>query len=90
MRADLLVNRDILAPDVEKLGDKLVRIGDHQVCIEWQFAERLQGPDNGRSVREIRHEVAVHDVEMYPVRAAALGGAHRLTEIARVGRQDRW
>ena len=43
--------------------------------VENQFGERADGADHIRTERYIRHEMAVHDVEMQPVGFRSLDAA---------------
>jgi hypothetical protein len=45
--------------------------------------------DNHRPERDIRHEAAVHHVDMNPVGAARIDGANLVGEIPEIRRQDR-
>ena len=63
------------------------------MIIRWTssgtVATRLIDRDDRRPDGDVRHEVAVHDVDVNQVGAAALHGGDRLAERGEVGREDR-
>ena len=63
---------------------------DHQVGVEaaWSLcgAERLH---DVRAEGDVGHEMAVHHVEMDPVRAGLVDRAHLLAQAGEVGGEDR-
>ena len=78
-RADLPYQRShVIAQfdvDVHLIGagpcerfQKNFRLGTHQVHIEKQLGQRAQRLHHGRTEGDVRHEMAVHDVEMQPIR----------------------
>jgi len=74
MTSRSIIAPSILSADFSKLGEGgEIGIGrcDHQMAVEdlvRAVADRL---DNWRAEGDVRHEMAVHHVEMDPVRAGA-------------------
>src|SRR6185295_11970828 len=85
---DLDVDRDRVAAGVEVLLDVAGRVGDHQVRVERQSGPAPEGLDGLRPEREIRHEVAVHHIEMDAIGALPLGAGHGVGEVPEVGVED--
>ena len=75
-----------------RLGERL-QIGvdrrDHQVGVEALGAVRADGADEVGAEGEVGDEVAVHDVEMEPVRPGGVDRAHLLAQPREVAGQDR-
>ena len=71
-----------------KRFDVPVRVGDHQVNIQRDLRDPLQRSDHRWADRDVRHEVAVHDVDMDQISAAPLHGGDRRSEGGEIGRQD--
>ena len=85
---DLDVDRDRVASGVEVLIDVASRLADHQVSIERQLRPRTQVLDRLRAERQVRDEVAVHDVEVDAVGAGFLDTADGIGEVGEVGIED--
>ena len=60
----------------------------HQVAVEVERRMAAQRRHHGRTDRDVRHEVPVHDVDVEPVGRRS-DFAHLLGQEAEVGRQDR-
>ena len=83
------VNDDRVArPDVE-LRCVLGRAFDHQVDEKREIDPLPQGVDDGRPEREVRHEVAVHDVDVEHVGPAFLRELDLFRQLGVVGGQYR-
>ena len=90
---DVRARLDVHGDDVGAgLGEGL-EIGiagrDHQVHVEHLPGVRAQRLHHVRADGDIRHEVAVHDVDVDPVGAGGIDRAHLLAELGEVGGQDR-
>jgi len=64
------------------------RLDDHEVHVEREPGHAVQRLDDQGSEREVRHELAVHDVHMEEVGARALDARDLLRELREVGRED--
>ena len=62
---------------------------DHQMHVERLLGVRPDRFDDVRADRNVRHEMAVHDVDMDPVGAGGIDRAHLLAELGEIGGQDR-
>ncbi len=72
------------------LGEGLeIRIAgrDHQMGVEDLFGRAAYGLHDRRPERNVGHEVAVHDVDMDPVGASRVNGAHFVAQFSEVGRK---
>jgi hypothetical protein len=49
---------------------------------------RSQGFDDARSDRKIGHKMAVHDIDVDPVRTGGVNRPNFFAEFGKVGRQD--
>ena len=63
---------------------------DHQVHVERLFGVRPDRFDDVRADGNVRHEMAVHDVDMDPVGAGGIDRAHLLAQFREIGGEDRW
>ncbi len=79
----------MLAPASTNAGMYFVGIGDHQVNIQRQLCRLVNGFDDRRPDGDIRHKVAIHDVDMQEVDASLLDFANVRAQICEIGRQDR-
>ncbi len=78
---DLDVDRDRVAAGVEELLDVAARLADHQVRVERELRPRSEVLDGLGAERQVRDEVAVHDVEMDAVGTGLLDAADRVGEV---------
>ncbi len=81
MRSGFGVNRDVVAAG---LGESLeIRIAgrDHQMRVEDFLRMRAHRLDDIGPVGNVRHEVAIHHVEMHPVRAGLIDGADFFAQL---------
>ena len=67
------------------LGDVALRLHHHQVYVERRVGEPPEGPDQRRTEGQVRHESAIHDVDVQPLRAARQRRLHLLAQPAEVG-----
>ena len=61
---------------------------DHQMDVERLVQCAAECLHHGRADREVRHEMAIHHVDVDPVRARFVDRAHFLAELREVGGQD--
>ncbi len=61
---------------------------DHEMDVERLGAVRPERLHHRRADGQIGHEMAVHDVDVDPVRSRLVDGAHLLAEPGEVGRED--
>ena len=86
---DLDMKRDVRGACLREGLDVRSRVCHHEVDVENGVGDRLvDGPADGRTHREVRHEVAVHHIDVQQVAARGKGGAALVAEAREVGRQD--
>ena len=88
------VNREHRRAGFREGLEILVRVRDHEVDVERHVGDALDAPHDGRADREIRDEMAVHDIHMNQVRPAAFGGGDGVGQPGEIGgkdgRRDAW
>ena len=68
--------------------NKPLRLDDHEVHVERQRGAPAHRLDDLRAEREIRHELAIHDVDVNPVGAAGLAHRDLVAQASEVGAQN--
>src|SRR4029077_7287884 len=87
--ASLLMNGNPVCACLDKDGNELVGILDHQVAVKGKVGDFAQGLHNRRSNRQVWDEMAVHDIDM-DHRTTPLGGtADLISQMGEVRRQNR-
>jgi hypothetical protein len=59
------------------------------VNVKKHFGQRPEGPDDFRSEGNIGNKVAVHDVQMQPIRAGTVGALNLTAEAGTIGSEQR-
>ena len=80
MVAEFDVNDHFVRAGLGERFKQNLRLGTHEVNIEKQFGERSHRLDHLRAERNVRHEVAIHDVKMQPVGTGISGTSGPLAE----------
>ena len=62
---------------------------DHQVTVQEQIGVGAQRFHDRRANGQVRHEVAVHHVDVKPIGPARLGRGGGIGQSSEIGRQDR-
>ena len=75
--------------DIRERLDVPVGLADHEMQIERHVRHAPDGPRGGRTERDVRHEMAVHDVEVKPVGSGIDHGAHIRFQVGKVTGEDR-
>ena len=73
----------------DELVDIPIRLFDHQVHVERPGRDALDRADDRRANGDVRHEVAVHHVDMDQVGAAPFDRGDVAPEVREVCREDR-
>ena len=73
--------RQIIGSGLGKVGNDGVRVRDHEMDVEWESSHFVKRFDNGRTDREVRHEMPVHHVHVQQVGSR---GFHRGDFIGQV------
>jgi hypothetical protein len=71
-------------PGVRVLLRPCGRLLDHQVHIERNFCNFLNGRHNRRANRQVRDEMAVHDINMVPIGTGRFRASEFLAETAKI------
>jgi len=83
------MHRDHAGARLGECVEVLVGIHDHQVNIQRNLRDSPNRFHDRRSDGDVRDEMAVHDVDVDQIGAAALGRADRVAKRGKVGCQDR-
>jgi hypothetical protein len=79
----------MLAPGLGKGVYERIHRRDHQVHVERLFRMRTKLLDHGRAEGQVRHEMAVHDIDVDHVGASMVDGPDFLTETGKVCGENR-
>ena len=74
------MDRDDIAAEFGKLHDELLRVLDHQMCVERHIGNRAQRFDQRRAEGDIRHKMTVHNIDVDVVGAGFSEIGRRLSE----------
>lgn len=83
------MDRNIIRAGLRELRDVVVRILDHQVAIQDAVSDRADSLDDQRTDRDIRDEVAVHDINVQPL-GACFDPANGFLQTGEVRGEKRW
>ena len=75
----------MVGPRLGEGRDVRIDRGNHQMHIEGQTQMRTQRHEHRRPERDVRHEMAVHDVQVQPIGAGRLNGAGLILQPAEIG-----
>ena len=82
--AEFDVDDHFVRAGLGKRFEQNFRLGTHEVDVEKKFLrQRPDGFDDLRAEGNVRHEMAVHDVEVQPVGAGPVGAFGFLAESGR-------
>ena len=87
-RGGLGVHRDDVGAGVQKPRQLVKRVRDHQMHVKRHVRDLLQLLDHGHAHGQVRHEVAVHDVDVHVSRAARLDDLDVALQVHEVRRQN--
>ena len=88
MRGGFVVNRDLVRAGFDEQRRVFVGVRNHQVNVQYalrDFADRFH---NRRADRQVRDEVAIHDVDVQHGCASALHARDFFAKAREVGRKD--
>ena len=88
MREHFEVNRDHRRAGTHERFDVPVRVLDHQVHVERNLRHLPDRHDHRRPHCQVRHEMAVHDVDVDQVGPASLYRCNPRPQRGEIGRQD--
>ena len=72
MRTGFNVDGEIVGSCFGKLRDEGIGIGDHQMNVKRQFRDFFQAFNDGWPDGQIRHEMAVHHIDMQEIGTRSL------------------
>ena len=87
--ASFLMHRNPVGPRLAELGNKKVRIFDHQMAIERQLGRLPQRLHQRRPHGEVGDKVAVHNIHMDDRATASRGIANLVRQVGEISRQNR-
>ncbi len=82
------VDRDRIRARFEEARHVMIGMLDHEMDIERKLRVFADGRDDSRPERNVIDEMAVHDVEMQPVRAGFFGAMDLGFELGEVRGED--
>ena len=74
------LHRDDVCPGLGEFRHVFLGLHDHQVNVEGLGGYRAQGLDDQGANRDVGHKAPIHHIDMDPVGASFVHGAHILTE----------
>ena len=89
MRACLGMHRDVIAAGLGEGLEVGIAGRNHQMRVEDLFGVRAHRLDDVGAVGDVGNEMPVHHVEMDPVGAGRIDGAHLFAQFGKIRRQDR-
>ena len=82
----LCLDEKVIGPCLGEGREIAIRLDDHQVHIERFQRGPSHGLHNHWSDRDVRHEAAVHDVDMDPVGSRRIDSANLLGKMSEIRR----
>jgi adhesin HecA-like repeat protein len=80
------MHRDVARACLDEVVDVGFGVLDHQVAVEQALRLRADRLDNQRPKRDIRDEMAVHDIGLQPVCPCRLCRANLIAQPRKIGR----
>ena len=90
MRAGFLMHQNLVGARLDEQGRVPVGIGDHQVHVQDGAGGLAQRFDHRRSDGHVRHEMAIHHVQMKHAAAGRFERGNLLAQTREIGRENRW
>ena len=84
------VNDEALTASFDITLSHHVRCEHHEVCFKRLLRIRTHSGDDVGSEREVRHELAIHYVELNDVNARLVEGMNFLAKLREIGGQNGW
>src|SRR5689334_25157600 len=88
MRAGFRMHQDMVGPGISERRDERIDRLDHQVHVERQSAMWTEALQDRRTEADVRHEMAVHDVEMQPIGSGGLDRRNLLAQTREIRSQQ--
>ncbi len=87
--AGLGLDQQVIGAGFGEGRDIALGLDDHQMDVERLCRRAANRLEHDRADRDVGNEAAVHHVDMDPIGAGGVDGAHLLAQTREVGRQDR-
>lgn len=84
------VDGDEVRAGIDEALEVVVRARDHEVGVEEDVVDLIDGFDDGGAERDVVDEVSVHDVEVHPVCAGVDGADDFIGDFGEVGGEQGW
>ena len=84
------LNEEVIGPRFGKRVEVAFGLDHHEMQVDGLFGRPPDRLYHDRTDGDIRHEPAVHHVDMNPIGARRVDGAHLFAKPRKIGRQDRW
>jgi hypothetical protein len=88
MNAGFAVDGDPISPGFGKCGYELVRLFNHEMTIEWNFRDFAKRSYDGGPDRDVRDEMAIHNVHVENGGSPFDSGLDFRPETSKVSRKD--
>ena len=80
------MDHDLVRPGLGESLDIRFRMFHHQMAVKEQFRHLADLRDDRRAEGQIGHEIAIHDIDVYPVGPAGLDFTDFLSQTGKVCR----
>ncbi len=88
VRASLGVDRDDVSACFGKRLNIFLRFNDHEMDVDDAFGRRPNRLHDDRANSDVRHESAVHDIDVNPIGAGLANSLDFSLKAAKIGRKD--
>src|SRR6266436_733345 len=82
------VDRDRVRSGVDKTGQVMIGMFDHEMDVERQSRELANSRDDSRSEGNVIDEMSVHDVAMNPIGPGLFNPAHFIGQSGKIGGEN--
>ena len=82
------VDRDGVRSSVDKTGQVMIGMLDHEMDVERQSGELANSRDHSRSEGNVVDEVSVHDIAMNPIGPGLLNSLHFIGQSGKIGGEN--
>jgi len=85
-RRRLDLNKEMIGSGFGKIFKIALRLDDHHVYLQRLRGRAAHRVHDRRAEGDIRHEPAIHDVDMHPIGAGLINGANLFSKPPQIGR----
>src|SRR5262245_28109680 len=90
MRAGLRMHEQVVGARIDECLDERINRGDHQMYVERQSGPRPQALQDRWAEADVRYKVAVHHIEMKPIRPSRFDGGDLLVQASEICGEQAW